>query len=216
MSRHSCLKCFRDSASERVSFKKTQFLIVDCTTKRFISANSSPPATPTPVARQDPQSRMMRSQAETERVQVPLIATNKTPKRGVAKKLVQLEERLHSGKIDLCSQIVLERSKECTGFPIKRLGPGGNYTGSGSRGSCAVCATPTHHFCLHCKQWFCMTQTTAALKKVVIINGNGDDAMHVERTCFYHRHRNNQEALLQKFNQRAQSMLLDGSCSITN
>ncbi|CAB9527303.1 unknown protein [Seminavis robusta] len=212
LNRYSCLKRFRDSATERASFKKTQFLIIDHITKHFAPEETAAPVTP-PRATAAAAGRGTRSQANVERTEVALIVTNKTPKRGVLAKYSSLEEKLVSGRLDKASQFVLERSKGHAGIPVKRIGDNGDLNGKGSRGSCIVCGAQTHCFCLHCKQFMCDTQSERALKLAawkphVIINGDSDKPIHIQRTCFYHYHKQGQEMALGDLAKRAANLNL--------
>ena len=204
---YSCLKRFRDSASERTSFKKTQFMVVS-----YAAATSSvPDVTPTPSPTQPSvQERSSRSQAGIEKISIPFVLTNKTPQRNVHAKYAEMEERLVSGRLDRASQIVLERSNKCVGMPVKRTDKEGKPGGKGARGTCALCGADTHNFCLLCKQWLCNAATEKAeklpgWKTHIIINPDEPKAIHAQNTCFFRKHRVNIEATMKEVAQSVSS-----------
>ena len=205
--KYGSLKRFRDAATSRVSFKKTQFMIINHITALF-TANEAISTPPPAAPRRDP-GRAMRSQTGIERIDIPFFRTNKTPKRNVAAKLVQMEEKLLSGRLDLSSKLVVERSKQCAGMAVWCIGSDGTPNGKGSRGSCAYCGHPTHNFCLLCKRWLCDSPSDTALKKPdwkshIIINPGGDTpSIHCRASCFLLEHRKAQESNVKRFNLEA-------------
>jgi hypothetical protein len=215
---YSCLKRYRDSATERYSFKKTLFLLVDRTTKKFIQSATPEAARGAPnnmllaVEANTPPAaqRISRSQAHVERIDVPVFQTHKTPKRAIEKQLLKMEQKLERGKLDIPSQIVLARTKTCVGYPVWRVGPNGpeDVNGSGSRNNCSHCGTFTHQYCLGCKRWLCDSLSESAavklgLKSHVIIASQGKE-IHCRNNCFMELHRNSQKATLDDFNAMAQ------------
>ena len=206
---YSCLKRFRDSATERVSFKKTLTMMVNLLTTD--SSETEPaPATPTPPRRVVlVEERATRSHAGIQRMDISLLKTNKTPKRNVAQKLQEMEERLVSGKLDSRSKVVLERSKLCTGFAVWCIGDDGTSNGKGSRGCCSNCGAQTHCYCVGCKRWLCHSLSDKAeslpgWKSHVIINPAADKPIHCQATCFFIQHREAQRASLLRLNEQCQ------------
>lgn len=195
LDKYSCLKRFRDSASERMSHKKSLFLIIDYITALFrptepeeAAAAAAPPVTPP---------RASRRSASVLRVELPMIQCGKTPMKNVAAKYTELEERLVSGRIDAPSKLVLERSKMCVGYPIYCIGTDGKPNGPGGRGTCAYCMGPTHWKCLLCKRWLCTLPSEHALalenwKPVVIFNPTHLKPTHCQNNCFQVVHRDTQ------------------------
>jgi len=216
----SCLKQFRDSATERTSFKKSQFVIINNITSKFLPADDDGAAVATPPQQAVAQgaaaavARAMRSQADVERINLPLFQTNKTPQRNVALKLKQLEGKLASKKIDADSKLALIRSRACTGLPLKQIGDNGDINGKGSRGHCASCGAQTHMCCLLCKQWLCDKPSDAALalpnwKRRVEIAATGNmQPIHFERTCFYEKHKTAAQASVQNLHSKLAAMKL--------
>lgn len=203
------LKRFRDSASERRSFKKTLNMVIDRLTQK--PRPVSPQQQTTPRA-----ARAMRSQAAIQHTDLPLITTNKTPKRSVAAQIDRMEEKLAApGKLKHRSkiEIVVERVKDFPGFPIFRIGSDGELNGPTSRGTCSHCGSQTHCFCLHCKRWLCdsMSKNVQAMdgfKPHIVINTKADDPIHAQNCCFLIVHGKNQQEALASFNKEAQKKLV--------
>ena len=161
LSVYPTLKRYRDSASQRRSFKTSLNMIIDNILSRFQPQEqeevSQAPVTVTPRGPQPiTPPRATRSEANVERLSIPMVKTNQTPKRNFTKKLEQLEGKLMSGsgRLEVQSKLVIKRTKECTGFQVKRVGATAP-NGKGSRNACAICGSPTHSYCLQCKRSLC-------------------------------------------------------------
>lgn len=187
-----------------MSFKKSLCLIVDAITKQSIPDDDGEVEARPAVAPITPP-RSSRSQAATQRIDLPLLRTSKTPSRNVQAKFSKMEEKLASGKLDTSSKIVLERAKECTGFPIYCVGADGKLITAGSRGTCVHCKTLTHWYCIGCKRWACMSQSdevekVADWKPSILITADktGDHKIFCNNSCFQTVHGKAQHLFLSK------------------
>ena len=123
-----------------------------------------------------------------------MLRTAKTPQRNVQAKLIQMEERLVSAKLDSQSKVVLDRANTCTGIPIYCTGTNGSDNGPGSRGTCVHCKTLTHWYCVCCKRWACVNASEDASKLDgwkgrVVLNPDGSKPLHCNNSCFQEAHR---------------------------
>lgn len=151
--------------------------------------------------------RSSRSQASIQRVDLPMLQTNKTPKRNVQAKLGQMEGKLQSGKLDPQSKIVLQRTTECTGVHVYCKGINGKPGGPGSRGVCALCKALMHDYCLVCKRWLCATPSKEAAslpewKHTIVLSSGEGKPIHFQNTCFYHMHGEAIDKSTRKMNQQ--------------
>ena len=202
VSEYQSLKRYRDSASSQRPYKLSINMVVDWIRKRILclqsgSCLSTPPRT-------EVVQRTSRSQAGTLRLDLPLLFTGKTPQRNVSSKLYEFESKLASGKLDNKCRLVLDRSKQCTGFSLFRIGDDGTLNGPTSRGVCAFCLSQTHTYCLQCKRWLCDRLSDNASKQDgfkdnIVINGSGDKPIFVQNNCHLHTHRSAKERVLKEY-----------------
>ena len=104
-----------------------------------------------------------------------------------------MDQKLKSGKLDQNSQVMLERSRQCFGLPVYRIGSDGSDNGKGSRGVCAHCFGQTHWYCLGCKRWMCNTPSEKAATRdewraVVALNLNTEKPVHFLNCCMHETH----------------------------
>ena len=129
-----------------------------------------------------------------------MLQTNATPLRNVKARLEKLEASATAGDIDATGKILLERTKQCSGVPVFRIGNDGKKNGPGSRGRCCHCGSQTHNYCLLCKRWLCNKMSDNYTgKKQFIINPDGSNPIFVEPNCFFINHRSVQETAVKKF-----------------
>ncbi|CAB9497204.1 unknown protein [Seminavis robusta] len=207
LSFYPSLKRYRDSASERRPFKKSlNMMIGEMTNKR---ARAVSPQTP---PREQGTGRATRSQANIQRLDLPMLATGRTPHRNVAAKIIKFEQEQASGKIDAKSSVVVDRTRNCPGFPIFRVGADGSINGSGSRGRCAHCGCQTHCWCLHCKRWLCdglskKAEQQTDFKPHIVVNADSDKPLYGQSSCFFVHHYGNQQKALERFSADAMKKL---------
>ena len=199
---YGCLKRFRDSATERSSYKKSLTMIVHCLAKRV--STQSPFFVTTNESNVDIEERIRRSQASIQRLDIPLLSTHKTPIRKVPERIAAMESKLASGQLDPASALVVGRTKSCVGYPVSRLATDGTKNGKGARGTCANCQASTHTYCLLCKRWLCNKLSDRVMaqdgfKCHIVINGKGQNPIHCEANCFFIVHQKAQQEQLKAF-----------------
>ncbi|CAB9504105.1 hypothetical protein SEMRO_186_G080530.1 [Seminavis robusta] len=208
LSVYASLKRYRDTATERCLFKKSLNMIIDEMSRKKARAVSPQQLTPP-----RPTGRSTRSQLGILRLDLPLLATSKTPQRSMLAKIGNFATQEAQGKLDARSKVVLTRTRECSGFAVFRIGANGETNGKGGRGRCANCGSQTHCYCMMCKLWLCdgmsdKVQMQDDFKGHIIVNDQSDSPIHVQNCCFLIHHRKKQESVLRKFNEDAMKKMI--------
>lgn len=100
--------------------------------------------------------RQTRREAAISRIPITNIVTGKTPVRKVALKLDMIKQKAATGiQLTRSESILLNRTTDCSGWPVKRTDDQwGGKRGAG-RGTCVFCGSLTQWYCVRCKRFFC-------------------------------------------------------------
>ena len=195
-------------------------MIIDYIHKKMVPPEGTvTEAAATITPRAAPPARLTRSEADTQRLAIPMLVTGKTPQQNVRKKMSEMQVKLDQGRLDRMSKLFLERTRMCSGFHISRTGKD-DLNGKGSRGTCDICAAQTHDYCLGCHRWLCASLSAKARDltdwkpHVIITNPSeeGKPPMHCQQTCQFAAHKQAQEESLTMVETK---LLLDGVAVVT-